>query len=254
MNQQAEREWRGIWIPKEVWLDERLNALEKIVLFEVDSLDREKGCIASNDYIAGFCQCSAWKVSTAIQKLIDLGYIRIESFDGRHRTLRSNLVFSTRQPCENPNSAFGNSQAINNSYKNKTEENISSIFEPDGFAEFWKAYPKHEAKKDAIKAWNALKPKEDLRNTIIADLTKRLGSGGAWFKTENKYIPLPATYIRGARWEDESIDGTTDKKPDEPYWKNLPWWEWPKEEQERLEREVEERERNGMGLGHDSTH
>lgn len=43
-------------------------------------------------------------------------------------------------------------------------------------------------------------------------------------------------------------------KPSEPEWKNQGWWLWPKEEQERLAREVEERERNGMGLRHDSTH
>ena len=248
-----ERCFKGIWIPKEVWFDRRLNALEKIVLFEVDSLDKEDGCYASNEHIAEFCQCSAWKVSTAIQKLIDLGYIRIESFDGRHRTLRSNLVFSTMQPLENPNSAFGESQESNNREKT-SENNISSIFNPDGFTKFWSTYPKHEAKKDAIKAWNALKPSEDLQNTIIADLEKRLSGGGAWYKSERKFIPLPATYLRGARWEDEPSDGTTDKKSDEPYWKKLPWWEWPKEEQERLAREVEERERNGMGLGHDSTH
>ena len=36
-----DREWRGIWIPKEVWLDERLSALEKIILFEIDSLDNQ---------------------------------------------------------------------------------------------------------------------------------------------------------------------------------------------------------------------
>lgn len=254
MNEEAKRKWRGIWIPKEVWLDERISALEKIILFEIDSLDQEIGCIASNEYIAKFCQCSAWKVSTAVQKLIDLGYIRVESFDGRHRTLRSNLVFFTRQPLENPNPAFGESNAINNSDKNKTEKDNTSVIIFEGFARFWSAYPKHEAKKDAIKAWNALKPSDDLRNTIIADLEKRLASGGAWYKAERKFIPLPATYLRGARWEDEPSGGTTDSKPSEPEWKNQGWWLWPKEEQERLAREVEERERNGMGLGHDSTH
>lgn len=125
MNEEAKRKWRGIWIPKEVWLDERISALEKIILFEIDSLDQEKGCIASNEYIAKFCQCSAWKVSTAVQKLIDLGYIRVESFDGRHRTLRSNLVFFTRQPLENPNSAFGEPNAINNKEKHKRAKNTS---------------------------------------------------------------------------------------------------------------------------------
>ena len=32
-------------------------------------------------------------------------------------------------------------------------------------------------------------------------------------------------------------------KSDEPWWKSKPWWEWPIEEQRKLEQQVEERER-----------
>lgn len=125
----ADREFKGVWIPKEVWLDERLNPLEKVILFEVDSLDKgEQGCFASNEYIAKFCSCSAWKVSTAISKLIDLGYIRLESFDGRQRVLKSCLVFSTKQTLENPKPDFGKSQAINNSSINTRDYNMNTSY------------------------------------------------------------------------------------------------------------------------------
>ena len=92
-----ERDFKGIWIPAHVWLDERLNALEKVILAEIDSLDGEHGCWASNDYISQFCQCSASKVSKAVSKLIELGYIRVESFNGRSRVLRSSLAKNDRQ-------------------------------------------------------------------------------------------------------------------------------------------------------------
>ena len=70
------REFRGVWIPKSVWLDTRLNALEKIILIEIDSLDSdERGCYASNKYLSEFCQCSETKISLAISKLCELGYI-----------------------------------------------------------------------------------------------------------------------------------------------------------------------------------
>ena len=91
------REFRGIWFPANVWLDKRLTAIEKIVLLEVDSLDGEEGCYASNDYLADFCQCGASTVSRAISKLRDLGYITIASFDGRTRVLHSCLIKSARQ-------------------------------------------------------------------------------------------------------------------------------------------------------------
>lgn len=91
-----ERDFKGVWIPKEVWLDERLSSLEKVILTEIDSLDNgERGCFASNKHIADFCQCGERKVTTAISKLLKLGYLNVQNFDGRQRELRSNLTKST---------------------------------------------------------------------------------------------------------------------------------------------------------------
>ena len=69
-----DRAFRGVWIPAEVWLDDRLSPLDKMILMEVDSLDAdERGCFASNTYLAKFCHCSERKVSEAISKLSGLG-------------------------------------------------------------------------------------------------------------------------------------------------------------------------------------
>lgn len=105
---EQKREFKGVWFPAEVWLDERLTALEKIILIEIDSLDSDNGCYASNEYLAKFCQCSQSKVSGAITKLRQLGYIRIKSFDGRKRILESCLSFSVRQSTKKEKSAQQN--------------------------------------------------------------------------------------------------------------------------------------------------
>lgn len=118
-----ERDFKGVWIPKEIWLDERLNALEKIILTEIDSLDAtERGCYASNKYIAEFCQCSETKVSTAISKLIKLGYLYIKSFDGRQRELKSRLSNFERQDLKNCKADIKNLKESNtyNKTNNKT--------------------------------------------------------------------------------------------------------------------------------------
>lgn len=94
---QQERAFRGVWFPAEVWLDKRLSALEKMVLLEIDSLDGEDGCYASNQYLAEFCQCSESKVSKAIAKLKSLGYVVVASFDGRRRILHSCLSENAEQ-------------------------------------------------------------------------------------------------------------------------------------------------------------
>ena len=96
------RDFKGVWIPKDIYLDKRLNALDKIILVEIDSLDNgEDGCFASNEYLSEFCQCSQTKVSTAISKLIDFGYIEMAGFDGRKRILKSRLSKNESQPFRN---------------------------------------------------------------------------------------------------------------------------------------------------------
>lgn len=113
-----ERDFKGVWIPKTVWLDTRLNALEKVILTEIDSLDStERGCWASNKHIADFCQCSETKVSTAISKLIEYGYLYVQKFDGRQRELKSRLSNFERQNTENCNSAFNKKKESNTSIK-----------------------------------------------------------------------------------------------------------------------------------------
>lgn len=121
--EKQERDFKGVWIPKEIWLDKRLNMLEKGILTEIDSLDDEEtGCFASNQYLAEFCQCSETKVSTAVSKLIELGYVCLKSFDGRTRILKSRLLKNEKQTLNDLNSDFKNFKH-NNKY-NKINNNI----------------------------------------------------------------------------------------------------------------------------------
>ena len=107
-NLERNRDFKGVWIPKEIWLDENLTVIEKVILVEIDSLDNEDHCVASNDYLAEFCQCSEGKVSAAVKKLVELGYIEVVSFDGRHRRLKScykGKVFEPTPKAEKPKKA-----------------------------------------------------------------------------------------------------------------------------------------------------
>lgn len=124
------RDFKGIWIPKEIWLDSRLNALDKIILAEIDSLDNEDGCFASNEYLAEFCQCSERKVSEAISKLIKTGYIVVKNFDGRRRTLQSCIAKNESLPRKNCEADSQKSNAINIDINNIEikENNIKEKF------------------------------------------------------------------------------------------------------------------------------
>lgn len=72
-----------------------------------------------------------------------------------------------------------------------------------GFDEFWRLYPKKRARKDAISAWNELNPDALLQQRIAADVRTRTHSHD-WTKDDGQFIPYPASYVRGRRWEDEA--------------------------------------------------
>jgi hypothetical protein len=73
-----DRNFKGIWIPKEIWLDKELGWIEKLFLVEIDSLDNENGCFASNKYFADFFDLSKVRVSNIISQLVKKGYITIQ--------------------------------------------------------------------------------------------------------------------------------------------------------------------------------
>lgn len=126
------RDFKGVWIPKQVFLDERLNAIEKIILIEIDSLDAEdsEGCYASNEYLANFCKCSMTKVSTSISKLIKLGYLYVSKNDGRKRYLKSRLSNSESQNFKKSEPALPEMKESNNSEEYSKDEINSNIDSP----------------------------------------------------------------------------------------------------------------------------
>lgn len=77
------------------------------------------------------------------------------------------------------------------------------------FDEFWEVWPKHVARPAAERAWAKLKPDSALRDKIVDDVRTRARSTN-WTKEDGQFIPHPATYINGRRWEDEA---TTNGQP-----------------------------------------
>lgn len=136
------RDFKGVWIPKEIWLNEELTMLEKVIFVEIDSLDGPDHCYASNEYFATFCNCSESKVSKAIKKLKELGMIEEIAFDGRHRKLRVvNRAMQSSKKC------YPESQKVlSNNIASKTDNN-KKVVSKDTTTEFSfgkKSTPKKE--------------------------------------------------------------------------------------------------------------
>ena len=74
----AERDFKGVWIPKEIWLDNNLSWSEKLLFVEINSLDGEDGCWAKNNYFAKFFNLTKSHISRMINILKDKDYISVE--------------------------------------------------------------------------------------------------------------------------------------------------------------------------------
>lgn len=72
----------------------------------------------------------------------------------------------------------------------------------DGFALFWQEYPRKAAKAAALKAWQKLNPSPDLVERILDHVRDHKRSQD-WIKDGGQFVPYPATFLNGQRWEDD---------------------------------------------------
>ena len=72
-----ERAFKGVWITKEIWLDTNLTWMEKLFLVEINSLDNDDGCFASNKYFGNFFNSSEKSASNIISSIRKKGYIEL---------------------------------------------------------------------------------------------------------------------------------------------------------------------------------
>jgi hypothetical protein len=126
------RDFKGVWIPKEIWLNTDLSIIEKVLLVEIDSLDNsERGCFASNEYLASFVQLSESRVAHIISDLKKREYIVVVFTDGRNRGLKlhpqqSRFAKNSKAASLKTTKQSSQNQQHNNTV-NKTDNNTTNI-------------------------------------------------------------------------------------------------------------------------------
>lgn len=83
-----ERDFKGVWIEREIWLSQQLSLVEKVLFTEIRSLDNERGCYASNHYFAVFFNVSDRQIRTYIASLQEKGFITVTIRNHNERTIR----------------------------------------------------------------------------------------------------------------------------------------------------------------------
>nr|WP_325186612.1 helix-turn-helix domain-containing protein [uncultured Oscillibacter sp.] len=67
---------------------------------------------------------------------------------------------------------------------------------------FWEAYPRKENRAAALRAWRKLAPDSELCRIMAAALEWQRKTA-QWIQDDGQFIPSPASWLRGRRWEDE---------------------------------------------------
>ena len=156
-------------------------------------------------------------VMNTLAELEGFGYLkRTKTIDGNGRFSGYDYDIFEKPEAENPcpgnpdteKPNTGNPPQLNTKESNTNQlstNEVSTKEEIYAFDEFWNAYPKKKAKEAAKKAWAKLKPDKTLGKTIIQAVLESAKTQD-WKKENGKYIPYPATYLNGKRWEDERND------------------------------------------------
>lgn len=80
--------------------------------------------------------------------------------------------------------------------------------EPEGFAEFYDAYPKKQGREAAAKAF----AKVTVGLPVLLEALSWQRDQEMWTKDGGKFVPMPSTWLNGKRWEDQRpmVDGEPD--------------------------------------------
>jgi DNA-binding MarR family transcriptional regulator len=127
--EEENNDFKGIWIPAEIWLDDGLTLQEKHFIVRIASLDNDSGCYANNEYFAGFFKISKTRVSIVINSLVKKGYITSTMIvkEGTQQILKRVLNISYRGYQTNLiggiKQIFKDNNRINNRTNNRTNNN-----------------------------------------------------------------------------------------------------------------------------------
>ena len=115
------RDFKGVWIPKELWLSLELSPIEKFFLIEIDSLDNDQGCFASNNHFSNLFGISRNRSSEIVKALKEKKYIKIQLiYKGKMVDKRIiKIVKHLNQPSSKPNKKVVGKSTTHTSKPNK---------------------------------------------------------------------------------------------------------------------------------------
>lgn len=221
-------------LPAKVRYDEELTASAKLLYAEISSLTEQAGyCFAKNEYFLELFGISERTLQRLLKSLEARGFVRIEDGEGGAGRRK---IYAGINPLANPDKNDGvtptkmtgnpdKNDGDNIIKKKNKKENNPPIapqgagadyvpkeapdWKPERFAAFWKFYPLHKSKQAAIKAWDKLKPSDELLAVIGKALRRQIAEEqekARRRKQPYEWKTYASTYLNGARWTDEDAE------------------------------------------------
>ena len=123
-----DRSFKGVWIPREIWLMKELSVLDRCLYAEIDSLDNHEGCYASDDYFADFFGVHMNTIRGSIKRMIEKNLIRKDGKRGKSRVLRIKTASQTEFDFDTNTMCNEKKQKLSTSnLKSNTKNNLEDI-------------------------------------------------------------------------------------------------------------------------------
>ena len=199
----------------------------KLLYGRITMLQKSTGyCFASNAYLANLVGKKADTVSRLISQLQAAGFLRVEIVRvGRSNQIMERRIYpvldvyigkksdtlSEKNPipigkkAEENNISLNNIPPLNPPPERERRQRVidEATHKPERFEAFWSFYRQNvrgENKQGARKAWDKLKPDDDLIATMAKALKIQIKSE-SW--QAGIGIPYASTWLNNRRWEDE---------------------------------------------------
>jgi hypothetical protein len=191
-----------------VWENSRLGGTELLCLLAISDFADDKGvAYPSVATLSKKLRMSERNTHYLLGKLVDSGELTIERNSGPHgcNLYRVPVVQSLHLQglqeggCKvSRGGATGSARGVQ-PIAPEPSLNLKTIYS-EGFADFWKAYPRKDARQPASKAWEKLNPTPSLAKQIISAVEQK--------KTSEQWrrgiVPHASTFLNQRRWEDEA--------------------------------------------------
>jgi hypothetical protein len=214
----------GVWIPKEIWLNESLAPLEKLLWAELYSLDGDDGCYAGNEYLAKILDCSPRRIQQMLSKLRDMYLIKIEIKNQNQRIIRMAIQFVGTKNISSPheinfippmkNISPPPTKYISPIDTSIIDTNINTNEEVTkrDFEIVWKLYGRIGNKVSSYKSFIRLskKDQDSAAAHVPIYISHHIDAN------KKAFIPHFSTYLNQRRWEDQ-LPYQLDKKQDDKW-------------------------------------